>query len=183
MKFAAFALFLTLGVSALAMPPVPRPAKELAVIEPNGKQTLLSTLKGKVVVIEFLFTTCPHCQKQSQLMTRLQKELGPKGFQALGVAFNDGVNPPMVAQFVQEFGVGYPVGNASRDTALSYLGISVMERWAVPQIVVIDRKGVIRQQSEPMPSGSLQDEAKLRALVESLLKEGAGTGGGSKSSK
>jgi peroxiredoxin len=152
------------------------------VIEPNGKQVLLSSLKGKVVVIEFLFTTCPHCQKQSQLMTKLQKELGPRGFQALGVAFNDGVNPQMVGQFVQEFGVGYPVGNASRDTALSYLGISVMERWAVPQMVVIDRKGIIRSQTEPLPSGSLQDETKLRALVESLLKEGASTGGGAKAS-
>ena len=104
------------------------------------------------------------------MYTKLQKEYGPRGFQALGIAIND-ATPAMAADFVQQYGVGYPVGYAPKDTMLSYLGISVMERWAVPQVVVIDRKGMIRAQSEAMPLGSLQDEARLRALVESLLNE------------
>ena len=41
-----------------------------------------------------------------------------------------------------------------------------------PQMAVIDRKGMVRAQSPPLGDANLQDEAKLRALIESLLKEG-----------
>jgi hypothetical protein len=39
-------------------------------------------------------------------------------------------------------------------------------------VVVIDKKGMIRAQSPPQGDGNLQDESKLRELIESLLKEG-----------
>jgi thiol-disulfide isomerase/thioredoxin len=174
MRSAALITF-ALAVPALAaqIPQVPRPAKELAVVEPSGKQTLVSSLKGKVVVIQFLATTCPHCQRYSQLLTRLQSELGSKGFQALGVAFNE-ATPATVAAYVKQFAVGIPVGHASRETVTSYLGLSPYERLAVPQIVVVDRKGVIRAQSEPLGSENLVRESYLRTLLTSLLQEGAG---------
>src|ERR1700688_2163685 len=101
MRKAAIAPLMALAVSALAMPPVPRKAPELTIVEPSGKQTLLSSFKGKVVVIEFLYTTCPHCQAASQVFTKLQRELGPRGFQAVGVAFNDNAQM-LVPQFVQQ---------------------------------------------------------------------------------
>jgi hypothetical protein len=56
---------------------------------------------------------------------------------------------------------------------LSYLGISELERIGVPQIVVIDRKGVIREQSTSQGGGPLGDPAHLKPLIESLLAEGA----------
>ena len=40
------------------------------------------------------------------------------------------------------------MGYASRPSVLSYLGVSEIESWVVPQIAIIDRKGVIRAQSE-----------------------------------
>jgi hypothetical protein len=49
----------------------------------------------------------------------------------------------------------------------SYLGRSVMERLMVPQIVVIDRQGVIRAQSDR----NLEEEGYLRTLIEKLLRE------------
>jgi peroxiredoxin len=175
MRKAVVALLLAIAVSALALPPVPRKAPELTIVEPSGKQTLLSSTKGKVVVIEFLYTTCPHCQAASQVITKLQKELGPRGFQAFGVAFNDNAQM-LVPQFVQQFNVGYPVGFATEDTIRTYLGLSVMDRYSVPQEVVIDRKGMIRAQSGVDGDPKLQEESSLRALVEGLLKEGAAPG-------
>jgi hypothetical protein len=56
---------------------------------------------------------------------------------------------------------------------LSYLGISELERIGVPQIVVIDRKGVIRAQSPSEGGGPLGDPAQLKPLIENLLAEGA----------
>ncbi len=156
------------------MPPIPRKAPELTIVEPSGKQTLLSSYKGKVVVIEFLYTTCPHCQAASQVITKLQKELGPRGFQAIGIAFNDNAQM-LVPGFVQQFNVGYPVGFASSDTVLGYLGFSIMDRYSVPQEVVIDRKGMIRAQSGVDGDPKLQEENSLRSVIDSLLKEGAAT--------
>jgi len=171
MRLAAFTASLALAISALAMPPVPRKSPEFTIVEPSGKQTLLSSLKGKVVVIEFLSTTCPHCQQASMMFSRLYKELGPRGFQPLGVAFNTGVTPAMVTGFVQQFGATYPVGYSSAETVYSYLGFSVMDRVMVPQIVVIDRKGMIRAQSPVAGDPNLQNEAYIRNLIEGLLKE------------
>jgi hypothetical protein len=43
----------------------------------------------------------------------------------------------------------------------------------VPQIVVIDRRGVIRAQSRPVREVNLEDENFLRHWIDGLLKEGA----------
>jgi thiol-disulfide isomerase/thioredoxin len=161
--------------------PVPRPSKEFTVTTPQGQQILLSSLKGKVAVVQFLFTWCPHCQAFSQMLTQLNMEYGPRGFQALGVAFNtDPDNPndkvPLkdkVVAYTQQY-AGFPVGFSNRSTVLGYLGISELERIGVPEIVVIDRKGVIREQSPTQGGGPLTDPAHLRMVVESLLAEGAG---------
>src|ERR1043166_965993 len=169
------ATLVALAAPAGATPPVPRKAPELTITEPSGAQTLLSSYKGKVVVIEFLHTTCPHCQRASQVFTRLHKELGPRGFQPIGIAFNEGVDPVIVNNFVRQLGADYPIGISPRETVESYLGISVMTRYVVPQIVVIDRKGMIRAQSDPGGTESLQDENSLRNLIDALLKEGATT--------
>ena len=58
---------------------------------------------------------------------------------------------------------------------LSFLGISIVDRFVVPQIVLIDKKGVIREQTEANPSATmpLQDETHLRGAIEKLLAEGA----------
>src|SRR5208283_3827467 len=68
---------------------IPRKAPELAVQLTGGGQILLSQFRGKVVMIDFVHTTCPHCQNASTIVERLYKEYGPRGFQPLGVAFND----------------------------------------------------------------------------------------------
>jgi thiol-disulfide isomerase/thioredoxin len=171
---ALFALTMSTFVApASAMPPVPRKSPEFTITDPAGKQILLSSFKGKVVVLPLMFTTCPHCQHEAQILTKLSKELGP-GVQMVGAAFND-ANGPMVSQFVKEFGVGFPVGYASRDSVISYLGLSVMDRWVVPQIAIIDQKGNIVAQSLPTGSPELQDEAYLRTYLQKLLKGGAPT--------
>jgi thiol-disulfide isomerase/thioredoxin len=182
-----FAAFIALGVSALAAPPMPRPARELDVAEPGGTHHLLSSYKGKVVVVQCLFTTCPHCQAFSRdILTKMQKDYGPRGFQAVGVAFNEpqGATPGtapdagMVKSYEMQFAPNFPVGAAVRDTVLSFMGFSVMDRLVVPQVAVVDRKGMIVAQTEANPDGApkLQQEAYLRGLVESLLGGAPATG-------
>ena len=163
---------LTLGLSLQAAAPVPRPSKEFTVATPQGQQILLSSLKGKVVVVQFLFTWCPHCQAFSKVLTQLNSEYGPRGFQALGVAFEDDVTKDKTLSYAQQY-AGFPVGVSNRSTVFSYLGLSELERVGVPQIVVIDRKGVIREQTTSEGGGPLGSPAHLKPLIESLLAEGA----------
>src|SRR5439155_5360544 len=109
MRLAAFTASLALAISALAMPPVPRKSPEFTIVEPSGKQTLLSSFKGKVVVIEFLFIQSPHCLRVAQTMNKLQNELGPRGFQPVGIAFGPDATGPMVTYLVDYLKLTYPV--------------------------------------------------------------------------
>lgn len=158
---------------ALAKPPVPRPADEFRITDASGKQQPLSRYRGKVVLAQFLYTTCVHCQATARMFTKLQEEFGPQGLQVVGVAFNDEAQGKRdaVAEFVASNHVGFPVGTASLESVLGYLGVSVMDRFVVPQIVVIDRNGVVRAQSEASGSAELQDESHMRLLIGKLLAE------------
>lgn len=153
-------------------PNTPRPAIALDIVMPDGSKTSLSKFAGKVCVIEFLFTTCPHCQETSKVLSRMNKEYGAKGFQALGGAFNDNAMM-LVPAFVRDYQVNYPVGVVPREKVLEFLGFSMMQRLSVPLVAFIDRKGVLRHQSTPEGAEVLHNEQRMRQLIEELLKEPA----------
>src|SRR5579871_1886585 len=131
MRFLAALLALSTVAMAGNAPPVIRQTPEFTVSEPNGKQITLSSCRGKVVVLTFMFTTCPHCQAEAQMLTKIVKDLGPRGLDVFGVAFNDNA-AVLVPGFVQQYGIGFPVGSSDRNTVLNYMGISEMVRWMVP---------------------------------------------------
>jgi peroxiredoxin len=182
--FAAAALTIATAAFLFADTPAtftPYPAPDLVVNLPDGKTMHLSSLRGKVVVVECLFTTCPHCQHASQVFTQLYKEFGSRGFQPVGVAFNedlfakDTTPANVVNDFIQKFNVGYPVGWTDREKVLNFLGISAFDRFVVPQMVWIDRKGMVR--GKTLPSGTDTDhynETYWRQMIETLTKEPAG---------
>jgi peroxiredoxin len=165
-------LFLALSlvsVSIWAQPPTPRKAPELTITEASGKQTLLSSYRGKVVLLAFIFTTCPHCQAECGILTKLQGELGGQGFQPLAVAFNPEAGM-LVNSFVQNFHPSFPVGYENRKIVTDYLKLDDNTPWVVPQIVLIDRKGMIVEQSAPKGTEALQEEGSLRQKITDLLK-------------
>ncbi len=171
-------LSLAVTAIALAIPALPRKSPEFSIVEPtpegkDGKTTLLSNYRGKVVVLAFIHTTCPHCQAFCQELTKLHTELGPKGFQPLAVAWDPGANL-RVPSFVKELRVDFPVGYvAAYDPVMNFMGFSVMERPVVPLVAVIDKKGMLRAQSPPQGDANLQEENSLKALIMSLLNEPA----------
>jgi len=109
MRVLAATAFVAFTVSAFAIPPVPRKSPEFTITDPSGKQILLSSLRGKIVVMPLMFTTCPHCQHEAQMLTKLQQEFAGRGVMMIGTVFND-ANAAMAAQFVKEFNIGFPVG-------------------------------------------------------------------------
>jgi peroxiredoxin len=152
---------------------VPRKAPEFTIQLPGGSQKLLSEYRGKVIALEFLYTTCPHCQHATQVMNKLQSEYGPKGFQALGVAFNPFAGM-LVPDYTRDFKVTYPVGFSEREQVHTFLQNDPQYALHVPQMVFIDRKGMIRQQSQAQQDTTTATEVNMRLTIEKLLKEPAG---------
>lgn len=171
-----FALGIVLGSAALLpAQEVPRNAPEFAIQLPDGQQKLLSQYRGKVVLLEFLHTTCPHCQESSQVIEKLYKELGPRGFQPIGVAFNENA-AMLVGDFVRQLGLTFPVGVGQREAVVAYLQHSMMKPLYVPQMIFVDRKGVIRAQHGGEDEFLKNLEPNIRKELEPLLKEPAAAG-------
>jgi thiol-disulfide isomerase/thioredoxin len=147
-----------------------RKAPELAFTIPGQGQKLLSQYRGKVVALEFIFTTCPHCQAASKVMTRFQQEYGPKGLQVIDVAVNDNADL-LVENFVKDYHVGFPVGYVPSAQMLSFMGWKD-GRYVVPQLVMIDREGYIHYQTPPTENDEwdkLMKEDAVKAHIEELL--------------
>jgi thiol-disulfide isomerase/thioredoxin len=170
---------------------VPRKAPELAFTIPGEGQKLLSQYRGKVVALEFIMTTCPHCQAASRDMTKYQAEFGGRGLQVIDLAINalDGTGGPseaaeMVTRFKNSFQVGFPVGYLPRAEMMNFMGFTLADRMVVPQLALIDRKGIIHYQT-PAVSGpqweSVMKEPGLREHLEELLAMGNSTATRSKS--
>ncbi|HTB13947.1 MAG TPA: TlpA disulfide reductase family protein [Bryobacteraceae bacterium] len=172
-KFCAIVIFAatTFATVALAIPPLPRKSPEFTISPPGGKETLLSSYRGKVVLLGFFATWCQHCQNTAKVFNGLQEAFGSEGLQAIGIAINPEADAAKVTEFKRLYAPSFPVGLSKPDNALSFLQISVMERWVYPQVVLIDRKGMIRAQSDVKGSPELQDVVGLRPEIEKLLKE------------
>jgi len=156
---------------AAADAPVPHKAPELAFKIPGQGDKLLSQYRGKVVALELVFTTCPHCQRASELMTKLQNEYGPRGFQAVDVAFDPNADLK-VEDFVRDHHVGFPVGWTDRDSVLAFLGLSVVDRFVVPQLQLMDRKGIVHYATPPLGDENSMKEETIRQRIEELLALG-----------
>lgn len=147
-----------------------REAPELILSDASGEQIRLSLLRGRVVALEFMLTTCPHCQNTAKLMSRLQKEYGSKGFQAISLPFNDDA-PIAVPGYVATHQVTHPVAAIQRDRVYEFAQLSPMMRHSVPIMVFIDRHGRIRAQYEGDAAFFQNEEANFRAKILDLLRE------------
>jgi len=154
----------------------PRKSPEFMISEPSGKSILLSSLKGKVVVMEFFFLQSNHCIHVAKMLNKLNIEMGARGVQVLGVVF-DPPNMPntggrIVGPAVDFFKLTYPVGYSSKAEVDKYLERKQQQTLNIPQIIVIDRAGMIRAASGAAGGDPrLEDENSLRTLVEGLLRE------------
>jgi thiol-disulfide isomerase/thioredoxin len=162
---------LSLAASFTAAPAfpaqIPRKAPEFVIQMPDGKQDLLSSRRGKTVVLAFMFTTCPHCQKTAQILAQVQREYADKGVQVLGAAFDQGA-PSQVQRFNQVFGVNFPCGYSDQKTVMDFLQIT--EPPFVPDLVFIDTNGMVRSQYVGDEKFLSNQEANIRAELEKMIK-------------
>lgn len=133
----------------------------------DGKDVTLSSLKGKVVVLNFWATWCEPCQVEIPWMIELQQKNADKGFTILGAAMDD-EGKSVVEPYVQktEFDVdgqkmkmNYPIVLGNDEIASKFGGLI-----GLPTTVVITRDGKIAKRFIGLANRD-QLEKQVRALL------------------
>jgi peroxiredoxin len=170
-RFSSILVSTTLvACSLLAQTPASRKSPEFSINKSSGDEVLLSSLKGKVVVMEFMFVGSAHCLDLAEMLNKLQADLGPRGFQAIAVAFGQHADQAMVGHVEERLHLSYPLAYAKPADVDAYLGRQGTEKLKIPQMIVIDRKGFIRA-TTGTGNPTLEDGALIRVILEPLLKE------------
>jgi len=103
-----------------------------------GKNTALSSYKGKLVLLEFWATWCPPCKASIPDMVELHNKYQEKGFTVLGVSIDsDSDAAAKVAQFSLSYGITYPVLIANEAVPVTYKVMSI------PTSFLISRDGIV----------------------------------------
>ncbi len=170
LAFTGMAFLGTIGAATTPdqNPPLPRKAPEFVFNMQDGKQYLLSSLRGKVVAIAFMFTTCPHCQALCPIMANIQKDYAPKGVQFVGDVIDDGAKDGL-ANFSSMYARGaFPVGWSTHEAALEFMH-HPDPRFYVPMMAFVDRKGVIQSQYIGDNDFFREQDKSIRAELDKVL--------------
>ena len=142
-------------------PEAPRKAPDFTLDRLNGDTFQLEEHRGEVVVLNFWATWCPPCREEIPDFVSLQKDLGDRGVQFVGVALERNPDPAAVRDFAEKMNVNYPIGLGNGSIARKYGGVR-----GLPMTFVIGPNGQIRGH---IPGRTT--EARLRPALEQLLSE------------
>jgi peroxiredoxin len=104
---------------------------------PDGKDVKLSSLKGKVVFLNFWATWCPPCKEEIPSMMKLNQKMSGQSFQMLAVSIDDG-GKNAVESYFKESGFTLPYLNDTNQAVGTVYGVT-----GVPETFIIDKQGVI----------------------------------------
>ncbi|MBA3689556.1 MAG: redoxin domain-containing protein [Chloroflexi bacterium] len=134
-----------------------RPAPAIGLLDLAGRRWTLSESRGRLVWVNFWATWCPPCRTEMPMMQRLADAYGDR-LLILGVDF--GEEPSAVRQFVDRYGIGYPI--------LLDPTLDTFYRWSpqfgLPRHYFVDARGtVIREIPGELPPD------QMVALFDELL--------------
>ncbi len=139
-------LAILLCATALFAADAGRQAQNFLLPDAKGQNHEFASLRGKIVVLEFMQTTCPHCAAFTSILKRVQAKYGDR------VAIVSVVNPPdtpaNVSNFISEHKVTYPILLDAGRVAYAYLRKGAFD---IPYLFLIDTNGVIREEFEYGP--------------------------------
>jgi len=126
----------------------------------NGKDLRLSSLKGKVILLDFWATWCEPCKLEIPWFAEFQTKYGARGFQAVGVSVDD--TAEKLKPYVAKYKMNYPVllGLNHDDIQNAYGPL-----WGIPVTALISRDGKICAKHSGISS-----KQNFEKEIEALLK-------------
>lgn len=160
-RFAAvLALFCSQPVFAIeAGAPVPEVAG--ARIDAPSESFTLSSLRGKVVYVDFWASWCAPCRVSFPVLDTLYRDNQSRGFVVVGV--NKDMSLDDARKFLKKVPATFPLVADPKDATAKAFDVQAM-----PSGYLVDRKGVVRKVHRGFTS---ETGAAIREEVEALLKE------------
>ncbi len=129
----------------------------------DGKRSVFSEYKGKVLVLDFYATWCGPCRDSVPHLIGLQKKHEDDGLVVVGLNVGGPGDEQEVPAFAKEFGIQYTLATPDEDLATFLLA----DQDAIPQTFVFDRQGQLVERFIGYGSGT---GARLDKAVESGLQ-------------
>ena len=136
-------------------------APSINVVSMDDQQLALSSLKGKVVLLNFWATWCPPCREEIPSMMKLNSFMAGKPFQMVCVSVDDG-GKKAVSDFFKNTGFSLPTYFDPTGQAPKAYGLT-----GVPETFVIDKNGVIVKK---VIGGLDWSSPEVIAYLEGLMK-------------
>lgn len=108
----------------------------------DGERITLSSLQGKVVLLNFWATWCPPCRREIPDLNRVYDTYRDRGVVVLGVSWDE-LRVEQIKNFVTNYRVTYPILHGTQ-TELSQVGKAYAWEGYLPTTYLIDRKGYVR---------------------------------------
>lgn len=136
-----------------------KPAPDFVLQDASGKTWKLSSLKGKVVFVNFWATWCKPCRDEMPSMEALNRTMEGQPFQMLSIVFNDDIQ--MANSFARRLGATFPVlANPSKELTEAYMITGV------PETFLIDAEGILRHK---FIGPYNWDTPEMKSLVQGLF--------------
>jgi protein-disulfide isomerase/uncharacterized membrane protein/peroxiredoxin len=137
-------------------------APDFSTTDAEGNAVSESAYEGKLTLLNFFASWCGPCKKEFPFLSDFNKEFGPRGFQVISVGVDSLASRSI--EFAQSYEANFPV---IPDPQAVLKGKYLVH--SMPATFLVDGDGVIRYQSTGFDPA--EDEPRLRAAIETLLKE------------
>jgi peroxiredoxin len=138
----------------------PKLAADFSLKTVDGEEILLSSLRGKVVLLNYWSSWCAPCILEGKLLANTYDKFKNMDVEFIGIAIWD--SESNVLNFIAENKINYPIGMDSKGTIAIDYGLT-----GIPEKYLIDKNGVVRKKF----IGPVEENQLERMLTELLFEK------------